>query len=348
MYQGSYELIGSELSFFTRKLEAQLRFQQIPWRYRFKTQERSAELEARAGTHFTPLLQTPDRWLLNDTIAIGPLLNDRFSERAVIPDTPLQRATCFILEDAFNHWLGKSCVHSRWCYPDNVSWVGIRFGANLMLDKSIDAPISEQELETVSSLGQMMLNSFGMRACEVNGVGPDAEPMVKADFKTMLNVLAKHFERNAFLLGPRPCIADFALAGAFKAHYTLDPEPRSWLGEHKAALSNYTNRLFANPTSELEPWLADDQLPESLTAILDYLQTSYFSYAIANKEAVSAEAKHVQFNYGGFGEIQARSARRLNLARLHVADELTRCGAKQNAAIQTTYSGTNILDYYFR
>ena len=29
MYRGEYQLIGSELSFFTRKLEAQLRFQRI-------------------------------------------------------------------------------------------------------------------------------------------------------------------------------------------------------------------------------------------------------------------------------------------------------------------------------
>ena len=40
MYQGEYQLIGSEMSFFTRKLEAQLRFQQVPWRYLFKTEER--------------------------------------------------------------------------------------------------------------------------------------------------------------------------------------------------------------------------------------------------------------------------------------------------------------------
>ena len=61
MYQGDYQLIGSELSFFTRKLEAQLRYQQIPWCYLFKTEERKAELEAKSGTHFIPLLMTPDK-----------------------------------------------------------------------------------------------------------------------------------------------------------------------------------------------------------------------------------------------------------------------------------------------
>ena len=60
MYQGDYALVGSEMSFFTRKLEAQLRFQHVPWHWQFKTQQRSAELEARAGTHFIPLLMTPE------------------------------------------------------------------------------------------------------------------------------------------------------------------------------------------------------------------------------------------------------------------------------------------------
>lgn len=40
MYSGEYQLVGSEMSFFTRKLEAQLRFQQVPWRYLFKTEDR--------------------------------------------------------------------------------------------------------------------------------------------------------------------------------------------------------------------------------------------------------------------------------------------------------------------
>ena len=70
MYPGEYTLIGNELSFFTRKLEAQLRFQQVPWHYQFKTEARREALEAKAGTHFIPLLSTPDRWLLQDTISL--------------------------------------------------------------------------------------------------------------------------------------------------------------------------------------------------------------------------------------------------------------------------------------
>jgi glutathione S-transferase len=104
MYRGDYQLIGSEMSFFTRKLEAQLRCQQVPWSYLFKTEERKAELEAKAGTHFIPLLMTPDKWLIHDTIAIGPMLSDRFRERAVVPETPLQRAF------SITGWAASACT----------------------------------------------------------------------------------------------------------------------------------------------------------------------------------------------------------------------------------------------
>lgn len=345
MYQGEYQLVGSEMSLFTRKLEAQLRFQQIPWRYLFKTEARKAELEAKAGTHFVPLLMTPDKWLIHDTIAIGPMLNDRFRERAVIPETPLQRACCYILEDAFNHWLGRVCVHSRWCYPDNVAWVGPRFGANMMLDRSIDEPFAEEELEQLAPIGPMMYKGFGKNVCEVNGVGPDQAAAVQGDFKNMLNALAVHFADSDFLLGNRPCLADFALAGASKAHFVCDPEPESWLGEHRDMLHKYTECFFGNRQDELTPWPADDQVPDTLAGVLDYLQGSYYQSAPGNIAASLAGEKYYEYDYG-FGTTRARSQKRLNLARLHVQDELLRSGATEDASVQALFSGRGILGYY--
>ena len=345
MYRGEYQLIGSEMSFFTRKLEALLRFQQIPWRYLFKTERRKAELEAKAGTHFIPLLMTPDKWLIHDTIAIGPMLSGRFRERAVIPEAPLQRTCCHILEDAFNHWLGRVCVHSRWCYPHNVAWVGPRFGANMMLDRSIDEPLSQQELEQLAPIGPMMYEGFGKNVCEVNGVGLDQAAGVQGDFRNMLDALAIHFADNDFLLGARPCLADFALAGASKAHFICDPEPKSWLGVHNDMLHEYTGRFFRDWQGKLAPWPANDRVPDSLQIVLDYLQGSYYQSAPANIAAGLAGEKYYEFDYG-FGITRARTQKRLNLARLHVQDELLRACAAEDAGVKTLFAGRGILEHY--
>lgn len=345
MYQGSYALVGNELSFFTRKLEAQLRFQQVPWQWQYKTTERTADIEARAGTHFIPVLATPEKWMIHDTIALGPLLNDRFKQRSVIPTTPLQRSSCFILEDFFNHWLGRVCVHSRWCYPDNVAWVGPRFGANAMLDRSIDEPFTEQELAELTPFGDMMYQGFGKNACDYLGVGPDQERSVRADFELMLQALDTHFASNKFLLGPRPCLADFALAGASKAHFITDPTPVSWLGQYRDMLFSYTDRFYADAMESAADWMPDDSVPESLAVVLDYLQRSYLPFATANIAAGLAGEKYYEYDYG-FGMTRARTQRRLNLARLHVRDELNRAGAATNESVQQLYGTRGILQHY--
>ena len=70
--------------------------------------------------------------------------------------------------------------------------------------------------------------------------GTDQAAAVQGDFRNMLDALAVHFANHNFLLGERPCLADFALAGASKAHFLCDPEPKSWLREHSDILHQYT------------------------------------------------------------------------------------------------------------
>lgn len=345
MYRGEYELVGNELSMFTRKLEAQLRFQHIPWRWHFKTLERAPAIEARAGTHFIPALRTPEKWLIHDTIALGPLLNDRFSETPVIPAMPTQRALCFVLEDVFNHWLGRVAVHTRWCYPENVSWVGPRFGANSVLDRSIEEPLSDEEIKQLTPVGTMMYENFGKNVCEYNGVGPDQEGPVRADYTRMMDVLAAHFAENDFLLGDRPCLADFALGGASKAHFITDPVPLAWLGGHRGMLEAYCDRLYGDHDLRNAQWPADDAVPDTLAAVLDYVQGTYLQFARANISAGLAGEKYYEYDYG-FGPTRARTQRRLNMARLHVRDELQRVDAVNSPALATLLGERGILAHY--
>ena len=345
MYRGDYGLIGIELSMFSRKLEAQLRFQKIPWYWNFKTQERTAKIEARTGTHFIPALLTPEKWMIHDTIALGPMLNDRFHQAPVIPSTPLQRSCCFILEDVFNHWLGRVAVHTRWCYPENIAWVGPRFGANTVMNRSIEEPFTDQELKDLAPIGDMMYEGFGKNVCAYNGVGPDQEESVRGDYITMLRALDTHFASNDFLLGARPCLADFALAGACKAHFVTDPTPCSWLGEFRGMLFDYTDRLFGEKSYSDCDWPENDSVPDSLNTVLDYAQGTYFEFARANIAAGLAGEKYYEYDYG-FGPTRARTQRRLNLARLHVQDELLEYGAADKKPVKALFAGRGILEHY--
>lgn len=344
MYRGNYGLYGAQLSMFSRKLEAQLRFQTIPWHWYFKTPEHTKEIETRTGTHFIPALITPDNWVIHDTIALGPMLDMRFSMAPVIPTSPVQRACCFILEDFFNHWLGRMCIHTRWCYPENVAWLGPRFAANSVLNRSIDEPFTAEEIGKFTPIGEQMNQSFGTPVCLNTGVGPDQEKTVRADFEKLLTVLDEHFSQHDFLLGSRPCLADFALAGASKAHFIADPTPLSWLGQHQDMLCAYTERVFNADTNQCL-WYEDDQLPPTLSKVLDYADHSYYVFAPASIRAGLRGEKYYEFDYG-YGPIKARSQKRLEKARLHVQDELTQFGDSDRDKITAQFKQYQFLDYY--
>jgi hypothetical protein len=110
-------------------------------------------------------------------------------------------------------------------------------------------------------------------------------------------------------------------------------------------LCAYTDRLFGNHDFAACDWLADDKVPETLTTILDYAQGTYYHFASANISAGLAGEKYYEYDYG-FGATQARTQRRLNLARLHVQDELLQLGAPANQAIARLFMDRGILEYY--
>ena len=141
------------------------------------------------------------------------------------------------------------------------------------------------------------------------------------------------------MLGNRACIADFALVGPFKAHFLLDPEPRSWLGDHIQLFEDYVNRVsqIASPNAF---WMANDDLPDSIHHLLDYIIDTYQKFAGNSIAAAKRGEKLFSVDVGN-GPFTARSMKRLDKARLHVRDELIRCNA-DNAAI----NATGILDYY--
>jgi len=324
MYRGTYTLIGSELSMFTRKLEAQLRYQNIPHVWKYKGIGDGGELEKRAGTRFIPLLETPDGWLVNDTIAIGPMLSARFREAPVLPETPIQRAASFIIEDYLNHWFPRHALHSRWIDLDNAMDAGKHFGTNMLLGKSIEDDLTSEEAEKVADMGKVMRDSFGLGACDVQGAGADKAEEVQHDLNAMMGLFKQHFAAHDFLLGDRACIADFAIAGPAKAHFLQDPLPLAWLAaeDNEEMLRAYVERVW-NDDEAGKTYLPADQIPETLIPILEHAKASYQPFAKASIQAAMRGEKTFNLDLGR-GEFTARSMKRLDKARLHVRDEIQR------------------------
>jgi hypothetical protein len=142
-------------------------------------------------------------------------------------------------------------------------------------------------------------------------------------------------------------LADFALAGASKAHFITDPEPKSWLGGHETMLTRYTEPFFVGDELDAGWWSDDDKLPDTLASILNYFARTYFLSSSANIAAGHAGGKFYEYDIG-YGVTRARTAKRLNQARLHVKEELNLVNAARDPSVRTLLEENGILSYYLQ
>ena len=167
----------------------------------------------------------------------------------------------------------------------------------------------------------------------MQGAGPEHKKAIQSDFSRLLRLLVQHLSNHEFLLGSRACLADFALAGPFKAHFLLDPEPRTWLGDDLEVMESYVDRIWGGANDDSR-WLEDDALPSSIYPLLDYAREHYQVFASSSISAAVRGEKYFTLDLGD-GAFVARSMKRLEKARLHVQDELLRVHSEKSSLLDT-------------
>jgi hypothetical protein len=82
-----------------------------------------------------------------------------------------------------------------------------------------------------------------------------------------------------------------------------------------------------------------------LAVVLDYIQATYFEFASANISAGLAGEKYYEYDFG-YGTTRARTQKRLNMARLHVQNELLQAGAPDQEGIAAMFKNRGIIEHY--
>ena len=118
-----YTIYGSELSYFTRKLEAAMIFYGAP----FELLRKPPEAETRSGTHQVPVLHTPENWMIADTTPLMHLLDARFPSRRMFPPGSLG-VLVQVVEEYFDEWIARTMVHYRWHYEESAVFASEKMG----------------------------------------------------------------------------------------------------------------------------------------------------------------------------------------------------------------------------
>ncbi len=249
-----YTLYAWELSYFSGKLRAYLRFKGLPFRERsVNAWTLLRQIPRRTGASVMPVLVSPQGEWLQDTTHIIEGLEARHPGRPVLPSSPRQRILALLIEAWADEFWIPPAMHYRWSYPENYALFEHDAGRALL-------PLAPAALRR-----PLVRRIAGQLRGYLPGVGvvPEQLALIEAWTLAQLDALDEHLSGQPFLLGPSPSLADFALIGPLYAHLGRDPWPRRELIAPRTHLADWIRRVHAGQ-GEAGSWLADDAIPSGL------------------------------------------------------------------------------------
>lgn len=282
-------LYGSNISYFTGKMENYFRVRGVPYRLRSLQYPADGKmLEREVGLHQMPAVRLADGRWMTDTTRMIQWFESELPGVGLIPQEPLQRFVCLLLEDWADEWWWRPAMHYRWHYPEGARFASWHLATELT--GSIPAPVWLKR----------RLLQYRQRSGYTRGDGITAAniPAVEAGFKRLLELLQRIFAERPFILGERPSLADIGFSGPFFRHFALDPVPLEIIRQQAPAVLEWVARLW---NTRLETCAGEWQagIPEDLGPLLDEIGTGYLPYLCANVDAVGAGKKRFDAEVDG-------------------------------------------------
>jgi glutathione S-transferase len=276
---------GPEVSYFTGKLEAVLRFMELPYRPVAKGPE---EMAGPTGVAQVPGLQlADDRWL-TDTTPIVAWLDERYPDACVIPRDPVVAFFSRLLEDYADEWLWRPAMHYRWDYTE-----GAQHLSRVLVDEAAaHIPLPGFVKRHLIRSRQRTLFTKG------DGVTPATWDHVEKIYLDSLAHLGAILETRPYLLGTRPSLADFGFFGPMFRHFAMDPPSARIMRETAPAVFEWVARVW-NARADVTGGELLEDVPDDWGPILDAIGSAYLPYLCANAEAWKGSKSHFDVDIEG-------------------------------------------------
>ncbi len=342
--EGNYIIYGVDASYFTQKALAYFAYKGIPFEYRKKTLLVKDEVEEKSGTHMIPVVVTPEGDYIWDTTPIFLGLEEKFTAGGILPATPRQRIVARLLEDSLDEWVPRIVVHLRWCNDEDAEVSGGAIVRDL-LGVSAEAVLDEQQ-QAVFDQAFARLREWGLSTCEKVGSGRHDAAQVEEELGRFFVCLEAHLRDSRFLLGERPSLPDFTLMGALQAHFLFDPTPRALVGQIAPSLVRYHGDMAAARASEMAgEWPADDEVPLSLTPLLQQIGATFMRFLALNTAALAAGEKSLTIDLG-HGERVISIRRYTEKCRAEIAAQIAALDEADRASVEAILAPAGCWDAY--
>ena len=127
-------LLGSNISYFTGKMENYLRLKRIP--YRLESMQFPAVrkvLERELGVMQMPAIILPDGRYMTDSTKMIEWFEARHPEHSILPPDPLQQFLCHLLEHWADEWWWRPAMHYRWHYAEGARFASYHLATEVMV-----------------------------------------------------------------------------------------------------------------------------------------------------------------------------------------------------------------------
>jgi len=250
-------LYGAELSYFTGKVRAYLRWKGIPF------EDIAADASVyrdvivpRVGFPVIPVVVTPEGKTLQDSTDIIDALEATWPGPVVIPSTPLQALVARLFELMGDEWLVIPAMHYRWHH--NREWALRAFGA-------LNAPDASTEEQL--AIGMKRAGPFA-QAAVLLGAQPRMHAAIEASYEAFLAELERHLAHHTYLLGSKPCVGDLGLVGPLYAHQYRDPASGRLMRRVAPCVVRWVERMQEPPHPREGRFIPDDGIPNTLEPML--------------------------------------------------------------------------------
>jgi len=252
------KVYGSRVSYYTGKLEAYLRYREIPYTLHGMPYDKAKMLKEKVGAVQMPIVDREDGRWMSDTTPILFELEKDYPGTPILPDDPVLAFLARLIEDYGDEWLWRSAMHYRWSFP-----YGRELISNILVDE-LSTPVPLPRFVVRRMIRRRQIRFFTTR----DGVNAKTRSHVEQGYRNALQAMSCALETRPFLLGDRPSLADFGMMAPMFRHFSQDPEPAEimrteaplvydWVARMWRAAPHLTGHFMPKPDTSLEPLLRE-------------------------------------------------------------------------------------------
>ncbi len=281
-------LWGGALSLYTGKVRSYLIKKGVPYREFYASHpDFQSRIRPVVGLGVTPVLETPDGSILQDSTEIIEAMEQRLPERPMIPATPVLRALAWLLDAYASEHLLAMAMHFRWAEPHislQRSFLQAEFGRASYL--GTDKVARDQAGARMVSYFSGMLGPLGSNAHTAEAI--------ETEFLDLLDALDEHFQHWPYLLGAHPSLADFGFMAPLFAHLGRDPAPAQIMRLRAPNVARWVERMNVAAITDgefpaMEPAFdAEDRVPPTLLPLLSLIFKDWTPELLAHAQAFNA------------------------------------------------------------